>query len=300
MINSMTEEFQFNPTDIKWIKSVTKDKGKEWAYLDVKVGDTFSLNFSKNPKWYPTNYLKAKPKEIIALFQTLEATDEFLGGWYITHLVTPIDEEITVEDNESHPYVRLVSVVAVNTNPTLIDANIWSLFKCNRGQICNIRTIEKRGLEDISLPLKQKFVWDLFNDIDIDLKRNVAYLMNEPVDIIDYVALEGKERTILKLHKFRERDVQIIRKAKSKAKLENRFFCEVCFFDFEKQYPLLGNDFIECHHKQPIAQGGIRHTREDDLAIVCANCHRMLHRKSVNGNYLTIEELGLIVTKKMI
>lgn len=295
----MTEVREFNPTDVKWIKSVTREKGKAWAYLDVNVGDTFLLNFSKNPKWYPTNYLKAKPKEIIALFQTLEATDTLKGGWYVTHLVTPIDQTISKENNGSHPYVRLVTVIAINPTPTIVDSTIWSFYKCNRGQICDIKTIEQRSSPNLPVQIKQKFIWGLFKNIDSNLFNDIPNLAAEPEDIEDYIAKEGKEITILKLHKFRERDIKVVKQAKAKAKREKRLFCEVCLFNFERQYPTLGIDFIECHHKQPISKGGVRETKIDDLAIVCANCHRMLHRKNIDGNYLAVDELARIIDKKM-
>ncbi len=296
----MINESEFNPADIKWIKSVTRDKGMAWAYLDVNVGDTFPLNFSKNPKWYPTNYLKAKPGEIIALFQTLVPTSEHKLRWYVTHLVSPVDESIEKENSGSHPYTRLVSVVAVNKTPTLIDAQEWSFYKCNRGQICDIKTVEKRNKIEISVLQKQHFIWDLFENTDSSLKNSILDLNTTKFDVEDYVAKEGRERTILKLHRFKERDSKVIKRAKEKAKREGRLHCEICLFNFEKQYPILGKDFIECHHKQPISEGGIRETRVGDLAIVCSNCHRMLHRKHLQGNYPTIGDLQNIISKKMI
>lgn len=295
----MIEDKKFNPTNIKWIKSITRDKGRAWAYLDVNIGDTFPLNFSKNPKWYPTNYLKAKPREIIALFQTLEATGSVLHGWYVTHLVTPIDEDVHKESNGSHPYVRLVTVIAIISVPIRVDSAQWSFYKCNRGQICDIKTIEQRNNLNLSIQLKQSYIWGLFKNINPELLQNIPNLTIEPEDFEDYVAQEGKEKTILKLHKFRERDIKVVNQAKVKAKREKRLFCEVCLFNFEQQYPYLGIDFIECHHKQPISKGGIRETKIDDLAIVCANCHRMLHWKNVHGNYLTVNELSEIIDKKM-
>lgn len=294
----MKEERQFETTDIKWIKSVTRDKGKAWAYLDVEVGDTFPLNFSKNPKWYPTNYLKPKRKEIIALFQTIKDIDGFKEGWYLTHLVTPVDEVIEKEKEGSHPYTRLMTVVAVNTNPTLLDANKWSLYKCNRGQVCDIKTVEQRHAELTNIQ-KQDFVWSMFNNLDYSLFNNIPSIEDERFDTDEYTAQEGSERTIFKLHKFRERDHKIIEKAKEKAKKENKFYCEVCMFNFEFQYPNLGNGFIECHHRNPISKGGVRETKVEDLAIVCSNCHRMLHRKDINGNYLSVSELHGLITRKM-
>jgi 5-methylcytosine-specific restriction protein A len=35
---------------------------------------------------------------------------------------------------------------------------------------------------------------------------------------------------------------------------------------------------IEAHHILPLAQAGATTTRLADLALVCSNCHRMLHR----------------------
>ena len=276
-------------------------KIKKGPYFDlnINVGDVFPLNFSKNPKWYPTNYLKAKPKEIIALFQTLKETEGFQEGSYVTHLVTPIDENISKIDNESHPYVRLVSVIAINKQPVKIDTNTWSFNKCNRGQICSINNLEQINNPNLSIEEKQNFIWKLFNNIDVNLYKNIPNLTEGYDEIEDYAVTEGTERSILKLHKYRERDRTVVSKAKKKAKQENKFFCEVCSFNFENQYPKLGDNFIECHHKLPIAEGGVRETKVEDLAIVCSNCHRMLHRKNNLGKYLTVDELAKIIKKKM-
>lgn len=295
----MTELQEYISTDIKWIKSVTRDKGNSWAYMEYNVGDTFLLNFSKNPKWFPTNYIKAKPKEIIAIFQTLLPTENLKGGWYLTHLVSPIDENLDKVDNSNHPYVRTVACIAKNLTPIFIDSNEWSFYKCNRGQVCNINTIELRNEKEFSILQKQNFVWDSFDNKDPTLINNFTNLSVEIYGIDEEGVEEGKEKTILRLHKFKERNPEIILKAKQKAKNENKLFCEVCLFNFEKQYPTLGTGFIECHHKQHISIGGIRKTKIEDLAIICSNCHRMLHRKDQYGNYLEIENLKNIITKKM-
>ncbi|MGF7234005.1 MAG: HNH endonuclease [Frankia sp.] len=54
--------------------------------------------------------------------------------------------------------------------------------------------------------------------------------------------------------------------------------CEVCGFDFEKTYGSRGAGYIECHHIVPLHTTGQRATKLDDLALICANCHRMIHR----------------------
>jgi 5-methylcytosine-specific restriction protein A len=54
--------------------------------------------------------------------------------------------------------------------------------------------------------------------------------------------------------------------------------CEVCAFDFARTYGKLGEGFIEAHHILPLAEAGTATTKPADLALVCSNCHRMLHR----------------------
>ncbi|MEV1043781.1 HNH endonuclease [Streptomyces sp. NPDC049916] len=54
--------------------------------------------------------------------------------------------------------------------------------------------------------------------------------------------------------------------------------CEVCDFHFGDAYGPLGQDYIEVHHVLPLHVSGPRETRLEDLAFVCANCHRMCHR----------------------
>lgn len=59
------------------------------------------------------------------------------------------------------------------------------------------------------------------------------------------------------------------------------FRCEACEFTFEDMYGALGHEFIEVHHKRPLASLDEEAEVEfgiDDFAVLCANCHRMIHR----------------------
>ncbi len=74
--------------------------------------------------------------------------------------------------------------------------------------------------------------------------------------------------------------------------LHKRLYCEVCGFDFQQKYGERGTDYIEAHHKIPISMltGSVKLTVED-IAIVCSNCHRMLHRQP----WITLEDLQKII-----
>lgn len=57
--------------------------------------------------------------------------------------------------------------------------------------------------------------------------------------------------------------------------------CEVCDLSFLERYGALGAEYIEAHHLTPLAQLGGRKVALDpvrDFAVLCANCHRMIHR----------------------
>ena len=70
--------------------------------------------------------------------------------------------------------------------------------------------------------------------------------------------------------------------------------CQVCHFDFELTYGKWGKEFAEVHHVKPLSdlKGESCETNaKTDLAVLCANCHRMVHRKK--GITLSLDELKI-------
>jgi len=95
------------------------------------------------------------------------------------------------------------------------------------------------------------------------------------------------------LAKRRERD-RGLRKKKLAAvnKAGGAIACEACGFDFGKVYGDRGAGYIEVHHVNPLHVTGATVTSLDDLALVCANCHRMCHR----GKWITPAEVAGIIS----
>lgn len=88
-------------------------------------------------------------------------------------------------------------------------------------------------------------------------------------------------RIKLRIHRDRERRPQLAKAKKADAlKKYGKLACDVCTFVFEARYGEHGSKFIECHHIQPLSEiqetDGTKVTLEE-LALVCSNCHRMLH-----------------------
>lgn len=89
--------------------------------------------------------------------------------------------------------------------------------------------------------------------------------------------LEG--RVLERRHKSRERNKSLIAKKLKHMQAKGQpLVCEACSFDFQKAYGPLGAGFIEFHHRRPLSETGETKTRLQDLAPLCANCHRMIHR----------------------
>ncbi len=74
--------------------------------------------------------------------------------------------------------------------------------------------------------------------------------------------------------------------------------CQVCGFDFEAVYGSHGRGFIEVHHKVPVSslEEKTRIDPRTDMAVVCSNCHRMIHRK--RDHVLSLREIGDLIEEK--
>lgn len=146
----------------------------------------------------------------------------------------------------------------------------------------------------------EKVVWDLFAD-DPDRLAAVAHAIRYQVarpseaeeeqvafdeDMVE--APEGKVLT--RLHRYKERNRKLVANRKAKTLKESgKLECEVCGFDFEQTYGERGRGFIEAHHTKPVhtlpEEGK---TKLEDLALVCSNCHRMIHS---SRPWLSLEDL---------
>lgn len=118
-----------------------------------------------------------------------------------------------------------------------------------------------------------------------------ALPLDDGEDLDDYSAPEG--RLLMSRHKRRERN-KGLRKKKIAAVLKQggTLACEACGFDFEEVYGDRGSGYIECHHVVPLHEAGEGRTKLSDLALICANCHRMIHR---SAPWPTPEELRNLI-----
>ena len=128
-----------------------------------------------------------------------------------------------------------------------------------------------------------------------DLARAIRAAITDPTPLPVASDLDREDATFdegrifERRHFARERDPKARRRKIDTARGElGHIACEVCKFDFEATYGERGRDFIECHHRNPLSVSGPQKTTLRDLALLCSNCHRMIHR---GRPWLTVEEL---------
>jgi 5-methylcytosine-specific restriction protein A len=125
--------------------------------------------------------------------------------------------------------------------------------------------------------------------------ENIEFIQKNDNSQIDDAIVEAEEGKLLtRVHLTRERSKSIVdKKKKSVLKSTGALKCEACSFDFKDVYGTLGEGFAECHHLKPLSQIMSKEkTRLEDLAILCANCHRMIHRSKP---WKSVDEIRRII-----
>lgn len=101
---------------------------------------------------------------------------------------------------------------------------------------------------------------------------------------------------VYRVHRVAERNQHLIKKAKLAAvQRDGELKCVICSFSFIETYGEVGRDYIEAHHTTPLSEiEGTYSATVADIALVCSNCHKMLHRRRP---WLSMDELHSLVRK---
>lgn len=155
----------------------------------------------------------------------------------------------------------------------------------------------------------EEVVWNEFAD-DLPRLRAVADAIRKaatldttefPAGSVDIDDSEEAEegRVLTRLHRTRERNRKLVQKRKQLAlQTTGKLACEACDFEFGKAYGEHGDGFIEVHHTKPIhtlPEGS--KTKLSDLALLCSNCHRMVHARR---KWLAVNEVRALLSKSVV
>ena len=216
------------------------------------------------------------------------------NGWRQVYDIDPRAKELSqllqspaIHPLPRHPDFRNPAGVGLKTR------NIVDHHAHHRGSRSNGNQLDKEVLDDFladpaGMRAMAERIRELFTTADAN---NIEVPDLDPVDLP-----AGEGGVALRAHLRRERDPKLRRRKLDDTKRRGLpIVCEVCSFDFSRIYGPHGLDYIECHHRTPLHVTGETRTRLPDLALLCSNCHRMIHRTK---QWLTVEELKNVVEEQ--
>ncbi len=213
--------------------------------------------------------------------------------------------------SQSHPDIvslsKLLNALSIHINPP--DKRTFRNPNGVYMKLCNFLRLdpEYKGKGLVAGAATDEIVWNEFSSDRKALAETAeAIRLNTCVDslkaLTNNTVPEEDEfpegRLLFRAHVARERSVKLVKRAKERAmQLCGRLACEACGFEFGTRYGELGKDYIECHHAIPISQlPPSSQTRLKDIALLCSNCHRMIHRRRP---WLGVLELKKLLAESM-
>jgi 5-methylcytosine-specific restriction protein A len=98
-------------------------------------------------------------------------------------------------------------------------------------------------------------------------------------------------RLLTEFHKRRERNPNVRKRLLASRRRLGRLACDLCRGHSLSGDPTFEDASFEAHHTIPISTTLARTTRIAELALLCANCHRLVHRAiSFKKRWLSIDE----------
>lgn len=270
-----------NRVDGKQIQSIRELTRPTADLLEARLNDR--LDKIRNPPWrrdevilaldayfhHNPSHMSQNDPSVVELSRVLVALSERLG--------TSVPKSFR---NENSVYMKLCNFLHLDPNyhgeglssVSAMDRQVWNEFSPKRDELHRLASSIRASIES-----SEKF-------------SNETVLPEEEGEFPEG-ALKYRQ------HVTRERNRELVRRAKRRYKEKHgKLNCEICGFDFFEVYGEIGEDFIECHHTLPVSElGADSKTKINDVALLCPNCHRIVHRRRP---WLRMDELRMILRKK--
>lgn len=151
-------------------------------------------------------------------------------------------------------------------------------------KLMNLRQVATgKGLGNVSN--MDRLIWAEFGqrrsevrEIAAAIKAGIVIVGSEPIPEVEQELPEG--RLLTALHMRRERNPKV-RKMLLDARRPHGLRCEVCDLTRPSLEMSMQEAMFEAHHLVPLADAGERKTKLADLSLLCASCHRLIHRAMI-------------------
>lgn len=165
----------------------------------------------------------------------------------------------------------------------------------------NIRQVASgRGLSNVSRVDRE--VWAAYGDKPAEVKRLAAAILSlaspgsesTESDEGEDIFVEGGVLTAY--HRRRERSPKLRKALLAKRSKNGKLCCDACDWAPANSDERLSRAAFEAHHLLPLATVGESKTKVSDAALLCSNCHRLVHRWiAVTGEWLAADEIRAVV-----
>lgn len=174
--------------------------------------------------------------------------------------------------------------------------NIVSHRTLQGKSLATYRAINNDGLHKIT-KAGEEYLLENTEKFSFILDNNFDYKQRKEIIDSDYKDLAIEEGYLaFATAKIRKRSRKLVEIAKEYFSVDGDIRCSACNFSFELFYgPKLGKGFIEIHHLRPIflyEKDGEKHSIKNslkNLAPLCSNCHRMIHRSGLPAEILLLK-----------
>lgn len=169
----------------------------------------------------------------------------------------------------------------------------WENYQIILDVMKQLQTLLQEHLENVELIDAQSFFW-MLRMVDEETPEYNPDDVDECETKVTKSYAEGRPVTQYYVKKY-ERDPR----NRAAAIQIHGYKCMACGFDFKDVYgEELGKNFIEVHHIVPLSSRDeeIIVNPETDMVCLCANCHRMIHRRK--NAIITLEELKQIIQEQ--
>jgi 5-methylcytosine-specific restriction protein A len=141
-------------------------------------------------------------------------------------------------------------------------------------------------------------IWTQFESRPQRVKDVAALILRYVVDVPLSVDDDEDEeefpegRILTRVHRRIERNRKLRTKLIRERRKVNLLRCDACLATNPTADSRLDDAIFDAHHLAPLSSQGSTKTKLSDVALLCANCHRLIHRLIANsGRWPTVEDV---------
>ncbi len=214
-------------------------------------------------------------------------------GLKTSQLISLLSDELEISGRDAE--------ILAGRNDTYFSQKVRNLVSHrsleNKG-LATYQKIERDGLHKIT-DKGEKYLLENINNFTFILDNNFNEKQRKEIIEKDYSNLIIEEGfTTFSQVRTKLRSRKLVEIAKKHYSQNGKIYCSACNFNFEIFYGEIGKGYVEIHHLNPIfaREGNFEQSINealDGVVPVCANCHRIIHRK--NDQLLSIPSLQELI-----